>query len=89
MIDLKIKNKNTKFRSELCHGLRNQALQSSLSTGQKIKEQIKTALNSKVQFLLLDEWDANLDEKNRSEILEVLREFCQSGCVINISHRNA
>ncbi len=62
-------------------------IETSLSTGQKIKAQIQLALNSGVGILLLDEWDANLDEKNRNEILETLRDVGIRMCVIDIRHR--
>lgn len=59
-----------------------------LSTGQKIKEQIRLALkHSNISVLLLDEWDANLDESNRQEVLETLKTLGQRLCVIDIRHR--
>lgn len=62
-------------------------IEKNLSTGQKIKAQINLALNSNVQVLLLDEWDANLDVTNRNEILATLMEFGRKLCVIDIRHR--
>ena len=62
-------------------------IENSLSTGQKIKAQISLALQSKVEVLLLDEWDANLDAVNRNEILATLEEVGKRMCVIDIRHR--
>ncbi|MHB1221975.1 MAG: AAA family ATPase, partial [Gammaproteobacteria bacterium] len=61
----------------------------SFSTGQKMKacfeELKKNLLDDKV--LLLDEWDANLDEKNIQIISEMLDVFSKKCCVVEISHR--
>jgi ABC-type bacteriocin/lantibiotic exporter with double-glycine peptidase domain len=39
------------------------------------------------EILLLDEWDANLDTKNREVISVMLDKFAAQCCVIEISHR--
>lgn len=79
------------------------AIDSSYSTGQKVKanlEELKGILIDKTNIhtpnlknenmiLLLDEWDANLDAKNREDISTILDELSRHHIVIEISHKRA
>ena len=64
-------------------------LNSSLSTGQRVKacldELEKSLTNLKV--LILDEWDANLDNTNIEVISSMLDKLANKYCIIEISHR--
>jgi ABC-type transport system involved in cytochrome bd biosynthesis fused ATPase/permease subunit len=42
--------------------------------------------NLTANIYLLDEWDANLDRKNREDISKVLDEIAKKACVIEILH---
>ena len=60
-----------------------------LSSGQGIKAtliEIRNFVNEKV--ILLDEWDANLDNQNKEEISHLIDEIAQNRCVIEIRHRS-
>lgn len=72
------------------------------STGQKVKvhlDELKTILLDSVKcdgnnndtpkrILLLDEWDANLDAKNKEQISAMLDIFSKHYCVVEIRHRH-
>ncbi len=61
----------------------------SLSTGEKIiasLEEIKK--REKLQLLLLDEWDANLDKNHIVNISEKLNELAKEICIIEVRHRS-
>lgn len=60
-----------------------------LSSGQGIKatlSEIRNFVNEKV--ILLDEWDANLDNQNKEEISRLIDEIALNRCVIEVRHRN-
>ncbi len=60
-----------------------------LSSGQGIKSallEIKNFVNEKV--ILLDEWDANLDNQNKEEISHLIDEIACNRCVIEVRHRS-
>lgn len=58
------------------------------STGQKTKNQIAEILkNSQAKIILLDEWDANMDAINISEISKHIDEICLSKTVVEVRHR--
>jgi ABC-type bacteriocin/lantibiotic exporter with double-glycine peptidase domain len=64
-------------------------IDNSLSTGQKMKawlEEIERNILP-IKVILLDEWNANLDDKNRKLISNVLDKLSKKCCVIEISHR--
>lgn len=59
------------------------------SSGQGIKlalEEIRDYVGAKV--ILLDEWDANLDNANQSSLSGLINEFAQKYCVIEVRHRS-
>ncbi len=61
----------------------------SLSTGEKIitsLEEIKK--REKLQLLLLDEWDANLDKNHIVNISDKLNELAKEICIIEVRHRS-
>ncbi|MGK5089482.1 hypothetical protein WDW86_18175 [Bdellovibrionota bacterium FG-2] len=62
----------------------------SFSSGQKILKQLGEIENEvKVSVLLLDEWDANLDETNLKLVSARIAEMAQRQCVIEVRHREA
>lgn len=61
----------------------------SLSTGEKIIESLDEIKKSgKLQLLLLDEWDANLDKNHIVNISEKLNELAKEICIIEVRHRS-
>ncbi len=60
-----------------------------LSTGQGLKKKLlEIQENVDVKVLLLDEWDANLDASNQSEISQWLDTMVHTQCVIEVRHRD-
>ncbi|MFW2074192.1 ABC transporter ATP-binding protein [Acinetobacter gerneri] len=57
-----------------------------LSTGQKIKRILNIVSNSDEKFLLLDEWDANLDVSNTEEINKILDALSLNKVIVEIRH---
>src|SRR5262249_50035758 len=74
---LLIPTHQTLFFSEILRG----------STGEKIKE-ILVFLHkrSEMEYLLLDEWDANLDVKNRAYLSSLIDDIAQKIPVIEVRH---
>jgi ABC-type bacteriocin/lantibiotic exporter with double-glycine peptidase domain len=61
----------------------------SLSTGEKIIESLDEIKKSeRLQLLLLDEWDANLDKNHIGNISEKLNELAKEICIIEVRHRS-
>lgn len=61
----------------------------SLSTGEKIIESLAEIKRSgKLPLLLLDEWDANLDNNHIVTISEKLNELAKEICIIEVRHRS-
>ncbi|CAM4323376.1 hypothetical protein [Bordetella muralis] len=60
----------------------------AMSTGQRARAIIDELLKqgSDIQYLLLDEWDANLDQDNRSCIDELLERLSHDKVVIEVRH---
>lgn len=56
------------------------------SSGQLIKSKILEVINEGYKYLLLDEWDANLDVHNRNELNEVLEKLSHKICVLEVRH---
>lgn len=56
------------------------------STGQLIKSKLLEVSKEKFQYLLLDEWDANLDRKNTLQLDEYIDELAKSICVVEVRH---
>jgi ABC-type multidrug transport system fused ATPase/permease subunit len=73
-------------------------LDNTHSTGQKVKshlDELKSMLldssnsdKTPKQILLLDEWDANLDAKNKEQISAMLDAFSKNYCIIEIRHKH-
>ena len=58
------------------------------STGQKIKEDLtKVSKDSTLEFVLLDEWDANFDDSNIAEISGLIQQMAKKRCVVEIRHK--
>lgn len=57
------------------------------STGEKILKHLEFIKNQDVKVLLLDEWDANLDQANIDKIHKQLEEISQDKLVIEVRHR--
>jgi hypothetical protein len=59
----------------------------ALSTGQRAISHLKEALSlDGINYLLLDEWDANLDELSKSEFDNLLDEIGKTKVVIEVRH---
>lgn len=62
---------------------------SNFSDGEKLRSVFSEISElGGVKYLLLDEWDANLDDKNMSQISKEIDNLCQSIIVIESRHRN-
>lgn len=58
------------------------------STGEALHNRLVEILEKvDVDVLLLDEWDANLDEDNRARLSVLIDELSQKKCVIEVRHR--
>lgn len=58
-----------------------------MSTGQRTLEQLREASHkASSKYLLLDEWDANLDQRNRRDIDEMLDQLSHDMVVVEIRH---
>jgi len=57
------------------------------STGQKQLYQMASLLNSDSRIILLDEWDANLDESNMKNIDNMLSALAENNIIIEIRHK--
>ncbi|MDR3624826.1 MAG: ABC transporter ATP-binding protein [Chlamydiales bacterium] len=71
------------------HNLSFLANDQSASSGEMLKHQLLEIRNNvDVKVLLLDEWDANLDEGNQQEVSSVIDELSKERLVIEVRHRN-
>lgn len=58
------------------------------STGETLKAQMQEILAQvEAQWILLDEWDANLDTLNQSEISQMINVLAQTKIVVEVRHR--
>jgi len=57
------------------------------STGQKQLYQMASLLNSHSRIILLDEWDANLDESNMISINSMLSALAENNIIIEVRHK--
>lgn len=58
------------------------------STGERILKHLDAAIESGSKYLLLDEWDANLDLENRALIHTRLDQMCADRVVVEIRHHS-
>ncbi len=58
----------------------------SLSSGQQAISAIEEALNESVRFIILDEWDANLSQENKSSLDRVIDKLSNDKVVIEVRH---
>ncbi|MVW71436.1 hypothetical protein [Bordetella sp. 15P40C-2] len=65
-----------------------EATHSNLSTGQRARALIEELLtqDAGIQYLLLDEWDANLDQENRRLIDQMLKVISKERVVVEVRH---
>ena len=57
------------------------------STGESVRAQLEEIRNKvHTQAVLLDEWDANLDEENQSYLSTIIDEIASRCCVIEVRH---
>jgi ABC-type bacteriocin/lantibiotic exporter with double-glycine peptidase domain len=62
---------------------------SGFSSGERqLKSLQEIADNTRAKVYLLDEWDANLDAKNRSQAESLVEKIASKALVIEISHRD-
>jgi ABC-type transport system involved in cytochrome bd biosynthesis fused ATPase/permease subunit len=58
------------------------------STGESLKNRLLEILEKvDADVLLLDEWDANLDQENREKLSQIIDEIAARKCVIEVRHR--
>lgn len=87
LLMVKQKHNDRAFYLPSKHDLLFKAAKAQLSTGQHTSMILKELkLNVKAPFILLDEWDANLDAKNRKEISSLIDELSMSHCVLEVLH---
>jgi ABC-type transport system involved in cytochrome bd biosynthesis fused ATPase/permease subunit len=60
----------------------------NISTGQQQQVTLDLALKSKCNYLLLDEWDANLDKKSVSRYDKLLDEYAKTAVVVEVRHKS-
>lgn len=87
LLSLKIKLGEKAFYLPSKHELLFQIGRSRASTGQlslQILNELKR--NVKTPYILLDEWDANLDKNNREEMTTLIDELALNHCVIEVIH---
>ncbi len=63
----------------------------NLSTGQSLKvilEEISAKAASEITLLMLDEWDANLDQQSRQIFHELIDKMSYSILIIEVRHNN-
>jgi len=80
--------KDDAFLLPVKHQLRFCSKLSHSSTGQSLKKvlkEIKESVREKV--ILLDEWDANLDQSNQKELSHLIDEIAKDKCIIEVRHR--
>jgi len=56
------------------------------STGQIQKQTLMALMEQNIEILLVDEWDANLDQANMERVDEQLQDFAKKGLVIEVRH---
>jgi len=58
------------------------------STGELLKEQLEEVYKYvEAKIILLDEWDANLDAVNQSQLSQLIDQIAQIKCVVEVRHR--
>ena len=58
------------------------------STGESLKNRLLEILEKvDVDVLLLDEWDANLDQENQEYLSKMIDGWAKNKCVIEVRHR--
>lgn len=58
------------------------------STGESLRKRLMEIIDKvDVDVLLLDEWDANLDNENRESLSHLIDELAHKKCVIEVRHR--
>lgn len=84
---LKEKYKDQAYYLPSKHDLLFDVERDSLSTGQFASTVLKE-INEKVEapIILLDEWNANLDQKNRLEISQLIDKLSLKHCVVEVVH---
>lgn len=65
----------------------NTAWEKGVSTGQNIFNHLKYAQDLDETYLLLDEWDANLDEENKQALDVMLDELSRHKVIVEVRHR--
>jgi ABC-type molybdenum transport system ATPase subunit/photorepair protein PhrA len=60
--------------------------QENRSTGESRVHQVMLALESESSIVMLDEWDANLDSRNRKTLNSVIDEFAKIKLIIEVKH---
>lgn len=62
--------------------------QHNSSTGEALKfKLLEICKKVEAEVLLLDEWDANLDQDNRESLSRLIDEIAQKKCVVEVRHR--
>jgi hypothetical protein len=87
LLSIKMKHGDEAFYLPSKHDLIFKTSKSHMSTGQhsrKILQELEA--NVSVPIFLLDEWDANLDKKNREEISNLIDELSLNHCIIESIH---
>lgn len=58
------------------------------STGENLRSRLIEILDKvEAPILLLDEWDANLDQENRDQLHALIDQIAETKCVIEVRHR--
>ena len=87
LLMMKVKYKDQAFYLPSKHDLIFNINKNQLSTGQMTFSILKELnRNVKTPIILLDEWDANLDSKNRGEISSLIDDLSSSCCVVEVLH---
>ncbi|OKH52840.1 hypothetical protein NIES2101_13365 [Calothrix sp. HK-06] len=70
------------------HHLSFNSIKTGCSTGETLKLHMQEIFNQvEADCILLDEWDANLDKSNQSEISQLIDQLAQNKTVVEVRHR--
>lgn len=87
LLALKTEHRNEAFYLPPASDLEFASAESSSSTGEKLKGALLEIISEvSAPIVLLDEWDANLDEDNKLHLSQLIDQLAQSKLVIEIRH---
>jgi hypothetical protein len=87
LLSIKMNNGGNAFYLPAKHDLLFKVSRGNVSTGQLVRKILEELLRSiETPIILLDEWDSNLDKKNREEMSSLIDALSIKHCVIETLH---